>query len=334
MDADAVLEVRELRTHFATDRGTARAVDGVSFRVRRGRTLAVVGESGSGKSVTSLSIMRLIPTPPGRIVGGEILFRGRDGRVHDLAQLPEPAMRRIRGDEIGMIFQEPMTSLNPVYTVGEQIGETLRQHRGLGRAAARAEALRILEMVRIPAAARRIDEYPHQMSGGMRQRVMIAMALACRPMLLIADEPTTALDVTIQAQILALMRQLQDETGTAILFVTHNLGVVAEIADQVVVMYAGRVVEESDARTVFKAPKHPYTKGLLASMPRLDHDPRDPSSRLGAIPGNVPSPTQVHRGCAFAPRCPLVIPACEEAPPPLLETTPGHRARCIRWRDV
>jgi oligopeptide/dipeptide ABC transporter ATP-binding protein len=334
MDADTILELRELQTHFATDRGTARAVDGVSFRVRRGQTLAVVGESGSGKSVTSLSVMRLIPTPPGRIAGGEILFRGRDGQARDLVQLPEPAMRQVRGNEIGMIFQEPMTSLNPVYTVGDQIGETLRQHQGLDRAAARAESLRMLETVRIPAAARRIDEYPHQMSGGMRQRVMIAMALACKPMLLIADEPTTALDVTIQAQILVLMRQLQAETGTAILFITHNLGVVAEIADHIAVMYAGRVVEEGDVRAIFKTPKHPYTKGLLASMPRLDEDHRVPS-RLGAIPGNVPSPTKVHRGCAFAPRCPLVVPACEEAPPPLFETTaPGHRARCIRWSEV
>ncbi|MCC2664778.1 MAG: dppD [Geminicoccaceae bacterium] len=334
MDADTILELRELQTHFATDRGTARAVDGVSFRVRRGQTLAVVGESGSGKSVTSLSVMRLIPTPPGRIAGGEILFRGRDGQARDLVQLPEPAMRQVRGNEIGMIFQEPMTSLNPVYTVGDQIGETLRQHQGLDRAAARAESLRMLETVRIPAAARRIGEYPHQMSGGMRQRVMIAMALACKPMLLIADEPTTALDVTIQAQILVLMRQLQAETGTAILFITHNLGVVAEIADHIAVMYAGRVVEEGDVRAIFKTPKHPYTKGLLASMPRLDEDHRVPS-RLGAIPGNVPSPTKVHRGCAFAPRCPLVVPACEEAPPPLFETTaPGHRARCIRWSEV
>jgi oligopeptide/dipeptide ABC transporter ATP-binding protein len=334
MDADTILELRELQTHFATDRGIARAVDGVSFRVRRGETLAVVGESGSGKSVTSLSVMRLIPTPPGRIAGGEILFRGRDGQARDLVQLPEPAMRQVRGNEIGMIFQEPMTSLNPVYTVGDQIGETLRQHQGLDRAAARAESLRMLETVRIPAAARRIDEYPHQMSGGMRQRVMIAMALACKPMLLIADEPTTALDVTIQAQILVLMRQLQAETGTAILFITHNLGVVAEIADHIAVMYAGRVVEEGDVRAIFKTPKHPYTKGLLASMPRLDEDHRVPS-RLGAIPGNVPSPTKVHRGCAFAPRCPLVVPACEEAPPPLFETTaPGHRARCIRWSEV
>jgi oligopeptide/dipeptide ABC transporter ATP-binding protein len=334
MDADTILELRELQTHFATDRGIARAVDGVSFRVRRGETLAVVGESGSGKSVTSLSVMRLIPTPPGRIAGGEILFRGRDGQARDLVQLPEPAMRQVRGNEIGMIFQEPMTSLNPVYTVGDQIGETLRQHQGLDRAAARAESLRMLETVRIPAAARRIDEYPHQMSGGMRQRVMIAMALACKPMLLIADEPTTALDVTIQAQILVLMRQLQAETGTAILFITHNLGVVAEIADHIAVMYAGRVVEEGDVRAIFKTPKHPYTKGLLASMPRLDEDHRVPS-RLGAIPGNVPSPTKVHRGCAFAPRCPLAVPACEEAPPPLFETTaPGHRARCIRWSEV
>jgi oligopeptide/dipeptide ABC transporter ATP-binding protein len=334
MDADTILELRELQTHFATDRGIARAVDGVSFRVRRGETLAVVGESGSGKSVTSLSVMRLIPTPPGRIAGGEILFRSRDGETRDLVRLPEPAMRHVRGNEIGMIFQEPMTSLNPVYTVGDQIGETLRQHQGLDRAAARAESLRMLETVRIPAAARRIDEYPHQMSGGMRQRVMIAMALACKPMLLIADEPTTALDVTIQAQILVLMRQLQAETGTAILFITHNLGVVAEIADHIAVMYAGRVVEEGDVRAIFKTPKHPYTKGLLASMPRLDEDHRVPS-RLGAIPGNVPSPTKVHRGCAFAPRCPLVVPACEEAPPPLFETTaPGHRARCIRWSEV
>ena len=333
MDADITLDIRNLQTHFTADPGVSKAVDGVSFAVRRNETLAVVGESGSGKSVTSLSAMRLIPSPPGIIAGGEILFRGRDGQVRDLARLSERAMRSVRGNEIGMIFQEPMTSLNPVYTVGDQIGEALRYHQGLDRRAARAEALAMLKKVGIPAAERRLDEYPHQMSGGMRQRVMIAMALACRPTLLIADEPTTALDVTIQAQILDLMRRLQEETGTSILFITHNLGVVAEVAHRVVVMYSGRIVEEGDVRSLLKSPKHPYTRGLLACMPHLGQR-RGDGGRLYAIPGSVPSPVNRPQGCTFAPRCPLAEPACTAAEPVLEPVGPDHSARCRRWRDV
>jgi len=333
MDADLTLDIRNLQTHFTADPGVSKAVDGVSFAVRRNETLAVVGESGSGKSVTSLSAMRLIPTPPGIIAGGEILFRGRDGQVRDLARLSERAMRSVRGNEIGMIFQEPMTSLNPVYTVGDQIGEALRYHQGLDRRAARAEALAMLKKVGIPAAERRLDEYPHQMSGGMRQRVMIAMALACRPTLLIADEPTTALDVTIQAQILDLMRRLQEETGTSILFITHNLGVVAEVAHRVVVMYSGRIVEEGDVRSLLKSPRHPYTRGLLACMPHLGQR-RGDGGRLYAIPGSVPSPVNRPAGCTFAPRCALAEPACLAAEPVLEPVSPDHSARCRRWRDV
>ncbi|WP_377810549.1 ABC transporter ATP-binding protein [Azospirillum sp. A29] len=333
MDADLTLDIRNLQTHFTADPGVSKAVDGVSFAVRRNETLAVVGESGSGKSVTSLSAMRLIPSPPGIIAGGEILFRGRDGQVRDLARISERAMRGIRGNEIGMIFQEPMTSLNPVYTVGDQIGEALRYHQGLDRRAARAEALAMLKKVGIPAAERRLDEYPHQMSGGMRQRVMIAMALACRPTLLIADEPTTALDVTIQAQILDLMRRLQEETGTSILFITHNLGVVAEVAHRVVVMYSGRIVEEGDVRSLLKSPRHPYTRGLLACMPHLGQR-RGDGGRLYAIPGSVPSPVNRPAGCTFAPRCALAEPACLAAEPVLEPVGPDHSARCRRWRDV
>ncbi|MFP5516004.1 MAG: ABC transporter ATP-binding protein [Alphaproteobacteria bacterium] len=333
MDADITLDIRNLQTHFTADPGVSKAVDGVSFAVRRNETLAVVGESGSGKSVTSLSAMRLIPSPPGIIAGGEILFRGRDGQVRDLARLSERAMRSVRGNEIGMIFQEPMTSLNPVYTVGDQIGEALRYHQGLDRRAARAEALAMLKKVGIPAAERRLDEYPHQMSGGMRQRVMIAMALACRPTLLIADEPTTALDVTIQAQILDLMRRLQEETGTSILFITHNLGVVAEVAHRVVVMYSGRIVEEGDVRSLLKSPRHPYTRGLLACMPHLGQR-RGDGGRLYAIPGSVPSPVNRPAGCTFAPRCALAEPACLAAEPVLEPVGPDHSARCRRWRDV
>ncbi|MGQ9366207.1 ABC transporter ATP-binding protein [Azospirillum sp. ST 5-10] len=332
LDPALTLEVRDLHTHFATDDGVARAVEGVSFRVGRGETLAVVGESGSGKSVTSLSVMRLISAPAGRIAGGAILFRDREGTVRDLVRAGERAMRHVRGNEIGMIFQEPMTSLNPVYTVGEQIAEVLRRHRGLDRRAAREGALAMLEKVGIPAAARRLDEYPHQMSGGMRQRVMIAIALACRPTLLIADEPTTALDVTIQAQILDLMRQLQADTGTSILFITHNLGVVAEIAHRVAVLYAGRVVEEADVRSLFKAPRHPYTRGLLASMPRLGQA-RD-GTRLESIPGSVPSPFSRPSGCSFAPRCAFAEPACTAAEPDLEPVADGHGVRCRRWRDL
>jgi peptide/nickel transport system ATP-binding protein len=332
--ADPILTVEGLKTWFTVEGGTAKSVDGVSLTLHRGETLAVVGESGSGKSVTSLSIMRLIPEPPGRIVEGAIRLVGRDGVTRDLAQLDERSMRAIRGNEIGMIFQEPMTSLNPVYTVGDQIGEALRRHQGLGKRAAYERAIEMLTRVGIPDPARRAAEYPHRMSGGMRQRVMIAMALACGPAVLIADEPTTALDVTIQAQILDLMRRLQAELGMSILFITHNLGVVAEIADRVAVMYAGRVVEEGGVHAVFAHPRHPYTRALLASMPVLSAGARDPSRRLAAIPGQVPSAANLPEGCSFAPRCPLAIDACRVAPPLLEDTGDGHLARCIRWRDA
>ena len=332
--AEPILSIEGLKTWFTVEGGTAKSVDGVSLTLHRGETLAVVGESGSGKSVTSLSIMRLIPEPPGRIVEGTIRLTGRDGITRDLATLDEPAMRAIRGNEIGMIFQEPMTSLNPVYTVGDQIGEALRRHQGLSKAAAYERAVEMLAKVGIPDPARRAGEYPHRMSGGMRQRVMIAMALACGPAVLIADEPTTALDVTIQAQILDLMRRLQAELGMSILFITHNLGVVAEIADRVAVMYAGRVVEAGGVRAVFARPRHPYTRALLASMPVLSAGARDPNRRLAAIPGQVPSAANLPDGCSFAPRCPLATDACRAAPPALEDTGDGHLARCIRWRDA
>jgi peptide/nickel transport system ATP-binding protein len=328
-----LLQVRHLQTHFFTDAGLVKAVEDVSFTVNAGETLAVVGESGSGKSVTSLSIMGLIPNPPGRIVGGEILFQTREGPVVDLVQLPANALRKLRGRDIAMIFQEPMTSLDPVFTVGAQIAEAAALHLGMNRHAARKRALDMLELVEISAARQRIDEYPHQLSGGMRQRVMIAVALACNPSLLIADEPTTALDVTIQAQILALLNKLRREVGMAVLFVTHNLGVVAEIADRVVVMYSGRVVEEADVHSLFKRPRHPYTRGLLECLPRraLDDESTMARRRLNAIPGQVASPLDPLPGCAFAPRCALVLPECSAAMPPLAALPAGQRSRCIRW---
>jgi oligopeptide/dipeptide ABC transporter ATP-binding protein len=333
-----VLDVAHLRTHFATDAGVVRAVEDVSFNLYAGETVAIVGESGSGKSVTSLSIMGLLPNPPGRIVGGEIRFRTRDGTIVDLAQLTAKAMRRLRGRDLAMIFQEPMTSLNPVFRIGDQIAESASIHLRLDRTAARKRALEMLELVEIPAARQRLDEYPHQLSGGMRQRVMIAMALACDPLLLIADEPTTALDVTIQAQILALLDKLRRDIGLAVLFVTHNLGVVAEIADRVVVMYNGRVVEQGDVGPLFAAPRHPYTRDLLACLPRRALDDRSarPGARrrLHAIPGQVASPLEPLPGCAFAPRCALVVPACNTAMPPLVDLASGQRSRCIRWASL
>jgi oligopeptide/dipeptide ABC transporter ATP-binding protein len=333
---EPLLQVRNLQTHFFTDDGAVKAVEDVSFTLPPRETLAIVGESGSGKSVTSLSIMGLIPNPPGRIVGGEILFRMRDGRVVDLAQLPARAMRKLRGADIAMIFQEPMTSLDPVFTIGDQIAEAVSLHLGLNGAGAMKRALEMLELVEIPAARQRIREYPHQLSGGMRQRVMIALALSCNPSLLIADEPTTALDVTIQAQILALLDKLRRDIGMAVLFITHNLGVVAEIADRVVVMYSGRVVEEGEVRQLFKAPKHPYTRGLLACLPRraLDDDTPARSRRLNAIPGQVASPLDPLPGCAFAPRCALALSECVAAMPPLAELETGQRTRCIRWNAL
>ncbi|HRN19314.1 MAG: ABC transporter ATP-binding protein [Trueperaceae bacterium] len=325
---DRLLEVVDLKTYFDTDEGTVKAVDGVSFHLDKGETLAVVGESGSGKSVMSLSIMRLIASPPGRIAGGKILFEGED-----IVTKSERAMRRIRGNDISMIFQEPMTSLNPVYTVGDQIAEAIVLHQGKSYREAMKLAADMLELVGIPEPGKRVKNFPHQMSGGMRQRVMIAMALSCGPKLLIADEPTTALDVTIQAQILDLMRKLQDEIGMSILFITHDLGVVAEIADRAVVMYAGRAVEEAHVNDIFADPKMPYTLGLLNSIPRVDHHVLQ-QERLIAIPGNVPNPLNLPVGCAFHPRCRFVRDKCKVAVPPLDDTGGGHMVRCVRWQEL
>jgi len=322
---EPLLAIEGLRTHFFTRDGVVRAVDGVSYAVGSGETLAVVGESGCGKSVTALSILRLVPSPPGRIVGGAIRFAGRD-----LLQASESEMRDIRGNEIAMIFQEPMTSLNPVLRVSRQIGETLRLHQGLDRAAATQRAVEMLRLVNIPEPERRARQYPHELSGGMRQRVMIAMALACNPKLLIADEPTTALDVTIQAQILDLMRALKAKIGAAIILITHDLGVVAEMAERVVVMYAGRKVEEAPVRELFRHPRHPYTVGLLASVPRLGATlGRKDVPRLAEIPGVVPSLRQPIMGCAFAPRCAYAVERCRREAPPLEAKAPGHVAACF-----
>ena len=327
-DKERILEVNDLKTYFGTDEGTVKAVDGVTFHIDRGETLAVVGESGSGKSVTSLSIMRLIASPPGRIAGGEMLFEGQD-----LVKKSESQMRKIRGNDISMIFQEPMTSLNPVYTVGDQIAEAIQLHQHKSRKQAMKLATEMLDLVGIPEPGKRVRNYPHQMSGGMRQRVMIAMALSCGPKLLIADEPTTALDVTIQAQILDLMRQLQREIGMSILFITHDLGVVAEIADRVVVMYAGRAVEEGSVKDIFAKPQMPYTLGLMNSIPRVDKA-AEHQDRLEAIPGNVPNPLYLPPGCSFHPRCAFVEDKCKEAIPPLEDTGGGHMVRCIRWNEL
>jgi len=323
-----MLEVEDLRTHFDTEDGTVKAVDGVSFHLDAGETLAVVGESGSGKSVTALSIMRLLTTPPARFAGGTIRFGGQD-----LLKVSERAMRGIRGNEIGMIFQEPMTSLNPVRTVGDQIAEAVALHQRKSSRAAMDHAIGMLELVGIPDAGQRAASYPHQMSGGMRQRVMIAMALSCNPKLLIADEPTTALDVTIQAQILDLMRGLQREIGMSILFITHDLGVVAEMADRVVVMYAGRAVEEGPVGRIFATPRMPYTLGLMNSIPRLGQS-AGTRQRLRAIPGNVPNPLRLPPGCAFQPRCVFARDACRVQAPELEDAGAGHMVRCLRWREL
>ncbi|MEO7336140.1 MAG: ABC transporter ATP-binding protein [Caldimonas sp.] len=317
----ALLEVRELRTHFSTDLGEFAAVDAVGFEIEAGHTLAIVGESGCGKSVTALSIMGLVPNPPGRIVSGSIRFEGTE-----LIGLDKRALQDLRGNAMAMIFQEPMSSLNPAFTIGAQIVEGLLRHRPIGRAAASARAIEMLARVRIPAPAERFHEYPHKLSGGMRQRAMIAMALACEPRLLIADEPTTALDVTIQAQILELMRTLQQETGTAVMLITHDLGVVAEVADEVVVMYAGRVVERAPVQALFETPQHPYTVGLLGSIPRLDLD----RPRLAAIEGQVPSPLRRPAGCSFAARCPFADDHCRAVSPDLRDVGDGHLAAC--WK--
>ncbi len=327
----ARLTVSNLSTSFPTEDGLVRSVADVSFAIQPGRTTALVGESGSGKSVTSLTLMRLLPRTANAQVSGQASFVTREGKSLDLLQIGEREMRGLRGNQLSMIFQEPMTSLNPVFTIGEQIAESVRRHLGLDRAGALAHAKRMLELVEIPAAAQRIGEYPHQLSGGMRQRVMIALAMACDPTLLIADEPTTALDVTIQAQILALMRRLQADTGMSILFITHNLGVVAHHADDVVVMYAGRVVERAPVRPLFAQPAHPYTQGLLACLPGKAHTPGQPRpKRLFAIRGQVSSPLSPPPGCAFEPRCDQAVPGCREAMPALRETQAARQARCIR----
>ncbi len=322
MMADApLLEVRDLQTHFRTEGGVHRAVDGVSFAVRPNATLGIVGESGSGKSVTSLSIMRLVPEPPGIRAGGQVLFRGED-----LMAKSRREMEELRGARLSMIFQEPMTSLNPVYRVGDQIAEGLIRHKGLSKRAARERAIEMLRLVRIPSPEARVDAFPHEMSGGMRQRVMIAMALANEPDLLIADEPTTALDVTIQAQILDLMRDLRARQGTAIILITHDLGVIAEMADEVAVMYAGKIVEMAPVASLFADAQHPYTLGLMASIPRIEAE----RTRLATIEGMVPAPDAMPRGCRFAPRCPLADGHCHAQEPPLRTLSDAHQVAC--WK--
>ncbi|MGJ4907922.1 ABC transporter ATP-binding protein [Bradyrhizobium sp. SZCCHNR1015] len=317
-----LLEVENLQVHFRTPTGINRAVDGVSFHVNPGETLAIVGESGCGKSVTSMSMMRLIPEPPGKIAGS-IKLEGRD-----ILTLSDREMRALRGNDISMIFQEPMTSLNPVLTVGRQIGETLRLHQGLDQAQAEARAVEMLTLVGIPEPARRVREYPHQLSGGMRQRVMIAMALACNPKLLIADEPTTALDVTIQAQILKLMLELKQRVGAAIILITHDLGVVAEVAERVMVMYAGRKVEEAPVKELFRTPRHPYTQGLLGALPKLGSSLSGETKRLAEIPGQVPDLKQRIEGCVFAGRCALATDLCRQYAPGLEQKAAHHIAAC------
>jgi peptide/nickel transport system ATP-binding protein len=329
---DVLLDVADLRTYFFLRAGILKAVDGLSFQLRPHETLAIVGESGCGKSMTALSLMRLIPDPPGKIVSGSVKLAGRD-----LVALDEGAMRRVRGKDVSMIFQEPMTSLNPVMTVGNQIAEALLLHEGLSRREALRRAVDILKLVRIPEPEQRLKEYPHQLSGGMRQRVMIAMALACNPKVLIADEPTTALDVTIQAQILDIILDLQKKLGTALILITHDLGVVAETAQRVIVMYAGKKVEEALVGELFARPLHPYTHGLMASIPRLDllrgeSDVR--KKRLEEIKGIVPALTNLPPGCAFAPRCPFAIDKCRREAPPYEEKQPGHWAACWRSQEI
>ena len=320
-----ILEVRGLTTQFAGPKGFVTVVDKVGFTLEEGETLAIVGESGCGKSVTAMSVLRVLPEPPARIAAGEVLFAGRD-----LLRLEEDQMRKVRGRDISMIFQEPMTSLNPVMTIGQQIVEAIREHREITGQEAIEEAIALLERVRIPDARQRIDEYPHRLSGGMRQRVMIAMALACRPKILIADEPTTALDVTVQAQILGLLARLQAEFGMGMLLITHNLGVVAQIAQRVLVMYAGRVVEEAPVRELFGEPLHPYTEGLLGATPRMHQDAEEGARRrLIDILGMVPQPDQLPVGCAFAPRCPKAFARCQVEQPALLPTRDGRKSACF-----
>jgi peptide/nickel transport system ATP-binding protein len=330
--AEALLEIRGLKTHFRTDAGMVRAVDGVDLTIGRGETLSVVGESGCGKTVTAMTVLKLIAMPPGEIVAGSILWKGRD-----LVPLRADDMRRIRSKEIAIVFQEPMTSLNPVYTVGDQIAEVVRMHQNLGRRDAIDKAVEMLRLVHVPAPERRVHEYPHQLSGGMRQRVMIAMALACSPELLIADEPTTALDVTIQAQILDLLAEMKEKFGMAIMLITHAMGVVAEVAQRVAVMYAGRVVEEASVEELFARPLHPYTQGLIRSIPRLDKGAKGVNGarrRLEAISGTVPSLLTPPPGCRFAPRCTFAKPSCIEAVPELRSVSAGgreHKVACILY---
>ena len=324
--AETLLSVKNLKTYFYTKDGVVKAVDGIDFEVNKGETLGMVGESGCGKSVSALSVMRLLPIPPAKIINGEIYFKGKN-----ILKIGEPEMRKVRGKNISMIFQEPMTSLNPVYTIGKQISEAIRLHQGLNKEKTQEKTIEMLRLVEISEPSRRLKEYPHQMSGGMRQRVMIAMALSCNPELLIADEPTTALDVTIQAQILDLIGKLQEELGTSVLIITHNLGVIAEMSDRVMVVYAGRVIESADVHKIFRHPRHPYTRGLLRSMPRLDTDRED---KLRVIKGMVPDALSFPGGCKFHPRCPFVVKKCKMEEPPLENIGDGHRVRCWRYGEI
>jgi len=319
----ALLEIKGLKTHFKTDDGWLHAVDGVDIAIDAGETVCVVGESGCGKSVTAMTVLKLVPMPPGKIVAGQVLWQGRD-----LVPLPAEEMRKIRAKEIAIVFQEPMTSLNPVYTVGDQIAESIRLHEGLSKREALDRAIEMLKLVRIPTPERRVRDYPHQFSGGMRQRVMIAIALACNPRLLIADEPTTALDVTIQAQILDLLTELKSRLGMAVMLITHAMGVVAEVAQRVVVMYAGQVIEEASVAELFANPRHPYTQGLIRSIPRIDLAATH-KQRLEQIPGTVPKLIAPAAGCRFAARCKYVMPACTAATPALRQVAPGHKVACI-----
>jgi len=321
-EENVVLQVTGLKTYFYTEEGLVPAVDGLDFQLHKGETLAIVGESGCGKSVTSLSILRIVPSPPGKILDGQILYKGED-----LLQKSEKEMRSIRGNEISMIFQEPLTSLNPVFTISQQISDILMQHQGMTKAQAHEKAIEMLRKVRIPSPEKVVNDYPHQLSGGMRQRVMIAMALACNPGILIADEPTTALDVTIQAQIMHLLGELKEGQDTSIILITHDLGVVAQIAQNVMVMYAGQAVEYADVRSVFKDPLHPYTVGLLKSLPVLGEE----KDSLYSIQGNIPSPKDYPAGCRFSPRCEKVCERCRKEPPPLFQLADGRRVRCWNY---